>query len=53
MTMNKNITIQTKDLVKKFKTRTGMVTAVDGVSLQVRHGETYGLIGPDGAGKTT
>ena len=47
------VTIQTKDLVKRLKTRQGDVTAVDGVTLQVRQGETYGLIGPDGAGKTT
>jgi ABC-2 type transport system ATP-binding protein len=47
------VTIQTKDLVKRFKTRQGEVTAVNGVTLQVRQGETYGLIGPDGAGKTT
>jgi ABC-2 type transport system ATP-binding protein len=29
------------------------MTAVDGLSLEVAPGETYGLIGPDGAGKTT
>jgi ABC-2 type transport system ATP-binding protein len=48
-----NVTIQTQDLVKRFKTRGGIVHAVNGVTLQVRRGETYGLIGPDGAGKTT
>jgi ABC-2 type transport system ATP-binding protein len=48
-----NVTIQTQDLVKQFKTKTGVIRAVDGVTLQVRQGETYGLIGPDGAGKTT
>jgi len=48
-----NVTIQTQDLRKQFKTKTGVIHAVDGVTLQVRQGETYGLIGPDGAGKTT
>ncbi|MBE9471875.1 MAG: peptide ABC transporter ATP-binding protein, partial [Chloroflexi bacterium] len=50
--MSGEVTIFTQDLVKQFKTRRGTVTAVDGVTLQVRRGETYGLIGPDGAGKT-
>ncbi len=31
----------------------GAVTAVDGLDLAVAHGEMFGLIGPDGAGKTT
>jgi len=35
-------------------TRTyGSLRALDGVSLVVRRGEMFGLIGPDGAGKTT
>ena len=51
--MKNNVTIQTKNLVKQFETQTGTVSAIDGVTLQVRRGETYGLIGPDGAGKTT
>lgn len=33
--------------------RYGGTCAVDGVSLNVRRGGIYGLIGPDGAGKTT
>jgi ABC-2 type transport system ATP-binding protein len=45
--------IYAKELVKQFKTRKGPVTAIDHLSLDVRCGETYGLIGPDGAGKTT
>lgn len=47
------MTIRTRNLVKRFRTRQQLVTAVDGVTLQVRRGETYGLIGPDGSGKTT
>ncbi len=42
-----------KGLVKQFKYAKGRLAAVDNLSLQVEPGETYGLIGPDGAGKTT
>ncbi len=41
--------IEVKDLTKKY----GEVTAVDGVSMSVERGELVGIIGPDGAGKTT
>ncbi len=33
--------------------RYGTLTALDGVSFEVGRGELFGLIGPDGAGKTT
>ncbi|MGC1379289.1 MAG: ABC transporter ATP-binding protein [Anaerolineales bacterium] len=42
-----------KDLVKQFKIGKETLTALGGLSLEVARGETYGLIGPDGAGKTT
>jgi len=41
--------VQATDLKKSF----GDVHAVDGVSLQIKPGEIYGLVGSDGAGKTT
>ena len=47
------IAISVNGLVKKFKTSARWLTAVDQLTFQVRRGETYGLIGPDGAGKTT
>ena len=33
--------------------QTGAVQAVDGVSLQIRRGETLGLVGESGCGKST
>jgi ABC-2 type transport system ATP-binding protein len=51
--MNDNPVIFAEALVKRFETRGGGVSAVDGVDLAVVRGETFGLIGPDGAGKTT
>src|SRR5215831_6207866 len=36
-----------------LRKRYASLEAVRGVDLEVRHGEIFGLIGPDGAGKTT
>jgi len=47
------IAIAANGLVKQYKTRKGPITAVDNLTLEVGRGETFGLIGPDGAGKTT
>ncbi|KKM10345.1 hypothetical protein SY88_14185 [Clostridiales bacterium PH28_bin88] len=41
--------IVTDNLVKKY----GKNTAVNGIRLQVKKGEIFGLVGPDGTGKTT
>lgn len=39
--------------VRDFSHHYGPVQAVDGVTFQVEPGEMFGLVGPDGAGKTT
>src|SRR5271170_2182741 len=41
--------IQAHDLTRKF----GPLTAVDHLNLEVKEGEIFALVGPDGAGKTT
>ena len=41
--------ITTSGLVKRY----GALTAVDGVDLDVREGDRYGFLGPNGSGKTT
>lgn len=45
--------IEVNDLHKSFKTKTGTVHAVQGVSFTAHDGEITGLLGPNGAGKTT
>ena len=42
-----------KDLQVQYKTEDGIVYAVNGVNLEVFKGETLGLVGETGAGKTT
>jgi peptide/nickel transport system ATP-binding protein/oligopeptide transport system ATP-binding protein len=52
--------VEVRDLVKHFPIRggilqrtIGVVQAVDGVNFEVRRGETLGLVGESGCGKTT
>jgi len=44
-----NSLVTAKDLTKTFKD----VTAVNGISFEIKEGECFGFLGPNGAGKTT
>lgn len=48
-----NNLIQIRDLTKIYQGSAGEVVALDNVSLRVRKGEIYGIIGFSGAGKST
>jgi ABC-2 type transport system ATP-binding protein len=52
--MNSDVAVEVSELIKQFPLRGGgTLTAVDGVSFEVRRGEVFGFLGPNGAGKTT
>lgn len=60
MNNSDEILIEIKDLKKYFPIKNNLienkkkvVKAVDGVSLQIRKGETFGLVGESGCGKST
>jgi ABC-2 type transport system ATP-binding protein len=48
MTMSDNA-IEVQNLTKRY----GQTTVVRGISFSVRRGEVFGLLGPNGSGKTT
>jgi peptide/nickel transport system ATP-binding protein len=55
-----DVVLSAKNLVKDFpvtkgilQRQVGAVSAVAGVSFDIRHGETFGLVGESGCGKTT
>jgi oligopeptide transport system ATP-binding protein len=45
-----DVVLETRNLVKHFK---GEIRAVDGIDLQLRRGETLGVVGESGCGKST
>ncbi|MGM9966022.1 MAG: methionine ABC transporter ATP-binding protein [Rummeliibacillus sp.] len=45
--------IQLENVVKKYKTANGSLTAVNDVNLSINDGEIFGIIGYSGAGKST
>ena len=53
MEAGRAVALSIRDLSKVFQAREDKVTALAGVSLEVREGELFTLLGPSGCGKTT
>jgi len=48
-----DVLVKARNLTKEFRTRRGVLRAVDDVSFDCSASEVFGLLGPNGAGKTT
>ncbi len=51
--MSENNFLEVRDLKKYFQTSRGMLHAVDGISFSLKKGETLGIVGESGCGKST
>ena len=47
------MSLSARDVIKRYTTRSGTVSALDGVSIDVASGECVALVGESGSGKTT
>jgi peptide/nickel transport system ATP-binding protein len=52
MSEKRDVLIEVKDLHVTFDVRAGIVRAVDGVSFDIKRGQTLGIIGESGCGKS-
>ena len=52
MSRANEVILQVEELTTRFHLKRGQLTAVDGVSFEVERGETFGLVGESGCGKT-
>jgi len=52
MNDQKDLLVEVEDLRVHFHLQEGIVRAVDGVSFRIRHGQTLGVIGESGSGKS-
>ncbi|RPI34651.1 MAG: ATP-binding cassette domain-containing protein, partial [Chloroflexota bacterium] len=48
-----DILLKVENLTMHYQTRAGEVSAVDNVSFTIRRGESMGLVGESGCGKTS
>ena len=53
MNLEQDAIVRIRSLNKTFIGRAGRVTALDGIDLDIRRGEIFGIIGLSGAGKST
>lgn len=51
--MTEQLLLDVQNLTMGYKTRKGMVSAIDGVSFSLQRGESMGLVGESGCGKTS
>src|ERR1700741_944940 len=45
--------IVAENIIKTYGKKKAQITALDKISFEVKEGELFGIIGPDGAGKTS